>query len=814
MLRSITISNGWRHGRALLLGLTWSLLGMTAVVAQEAPPPSIDEAQATAREAETPIPPLADATAEAEAEIARAVDEDRITFDVRLDDSRGGGTVKGAAGSFELQEEEWLTASDGLVLRYKDIVLRADRARIDIPSNTLVAEGNITLDQGPQRLTGESLEYDLDTQTGRLTNATAYVHPDYYFYGSEISKVGPQDFTVLDGTFTSCSAEVPPWDIRLSRANITLDDYAHIYNARIRAKRLPLLYVPYIVWPTVTDRASGFLIPKPGFSENKGAYLGLAYFQTFGRSADATFYADLYSEEFFGVGAEVRYRPSERTTGTIRGFVIDEPDMFDRMETFGSQIDPTLTDEGETRWKLEYFHETVWDKWKAVVAFQDFSDFDYQQDWERSLRNQTRPDIYSYAFLNGDFGQQSVSVLVDRRERISSSGLDDIRHQLPEITYNLRPTKLVDGAVPIYLSVASSLNYFALDIADTNLDYGRFDALPLFTAPLSELPWLSVTVSAGARFTHYTDSLSEDLSEVSGESLNRTFGTGSVEVVGPSFARIYENEIGRFSKFKHIIEPQITYTYVDEFDDQARVLRFDTIDTLQLRNDVVVAIVNRIIAKPKDESEGGAYEIASFSLAQAYNFDNRFPGQVSNNLCFGQGFDPLSDCPDSTQEGPLLAAFRFNPSTFTSLRADATYNTLFNEFQAVSLSGGIGWSANSGIGVTWYRNLTLDFFDDGSLNSQVTNDQLQLFTKFELVKDRLFFDSEVSYDIELSEVLQQRHFLRYESQCYGLSLEVRQSTFGNNRIANPDFETTDVRLSLSLKNVGTFLDISGGTDSF
>ena len=55
------------------------------------------------------------------------------------------------------------------------------------------------------------------------------------------------------------------------------------------------------------------LIPNIGYSDRRGAYLGLAYYQTLGRSYDTTFHVDLYSEEYLGVGNEFRYRPSEGT---------------------------------------------------------------------------------------------------------------------------------------------------------------------------------------------------------------------------------------------------------------------------------------------------------------------------------------------------------------------------------------------------------------------------------------------------------------------------------------------------------------------
>ena len=115
--------------------------------------------------------------------------DDRITFDVKLDDERGGGRVVGFAGDFDYQEGQHLIATGGVRLKYRDLQLQADTARIDIPENLLTAEGDVVLDEGPRRLVGDVLEYDLNTQTGSVTNATAYVADQYYFTGDEIKKI-------------------------------------------------------------------------------------------------------------------------------------------------------------------------------------------------------------------------------------------------------------------------------------------------------------------------------------------------------------------------------------------------------------------------------------------------------------------------------------------------------------------------------------------------------------------------------------------------------------------------------------------------
>lgn len=733
---------------------------------------------------------------------------DKVTFDVRLSEENGGGRVKGTAGDFQLEADQYLVATGGVVLEYQDLRLEARRLRVDIPANVLTAEGDVILDEGPRRIEAESLEWDLGTRTGRFVEATAFVAPDYYFSGAEVRKTGDLTFSITDGVFTSCEGDVPAWSIALSRATVTMEEYARIKNARLKFKRLPVFYVPYLVWPATTERSSGWLVPKPGWSSRRGAQLSLAYYQTLGRSADTTFYFDLSSDEYLGIGNELRYRPSEGTNGLLEAYFLSEPeDAFENEPIF----DPSR-ERGDDRWKLVWEHRTddLWGDWRGVIDLQLYSDFDYLKDVERSVRRQTRAFVYSNAYLSKNAGPHSFNLMVDQRERILGNRSEDIRRQLPEAEYRLRSTQL--GNTPIYFQAAANLHYFSIEQEPppdsgglgTTQEYGRIDLAPTFSFPLSTLPWLSAKVELGGRVTHYTESRPGDDTPAgeAGEEITRSFETAAVEIVGPSFSRVFGEdpapgqtassedgeELGRFSKLKHIVEPRIEYSYVGEFEDAERILLFDEIDTFRSRNFAKFSLINRLLAKPADEDEGGAFEIASFELAQIYNFDDSL-GQTSAD---GQ----------ETSDGPLLASLRLNPSRDTSVKADLTYDTLQSEIEALSLTGDTRIGRH-GFGVTWFTRWRETLLPGDEVDFVTSSDQLRLFTSLAL-GSRLTFDAQVSLDLEASETLNQRFVFDWQGSCYHWILELRETRFRGE-------EERDVRFLLDLKNVGTFLDVN---DSF
>ena len=735
---------------AAALVLTVAAANAQAPVTPAAPSPPQDPVPAT------PAPPAAPP------EPAPAA-ADRITFEVKFPDDKGGGKATGSAGGIDYESEDLAVASGGVELRYQDVTVHADTVSVDLAKKELTAQGNVVLDQGPRRLAGDTLRFALESKTGTVSNASAYVNPDYYFRGTEIAKVADDVYTVTDGVFTSCAGDSPPWSFRVSHARVEVESYARVKHATLRVKNVPVFYLPYVLWPVKTERTAGLLIPNFGYNRTRGSYIGLAYFVPIGRSFDTTLFADLYGREYYGIGDEFRYRPSEETEGVFKGYVVRDP----------------LRD--EDRWKVSFDHESrdILGSMRGVVSYRDYSDFEFFRDFERGLNEATLRTLYSQAFLSGSWGPQSLNVLLDDRRTFISADTIVRQRQLPEIEYRLRPMRL--GRTPLYLELQSSANYFSIDRSDTYDDsYGRADLFPELSLPLRTVPWLSMALSAGGRATWYGDTTDETGAALSGESVTRVFPTAGAEVVGPSFSRIYSTPA---AKWKHVVEPRWTYAFLGDFDDGDHIPLFDEVDIAEPANIGRFALVNRLLWKPSaaGDTKVGAREVLSLELAQAYSFDDTQPLQRSGEL--------------TEAWSPLTAQLRWAPSELTNLRAQASFSTLHDGLESTALSGTVGVGKNKNLGVTWFTRYN-------AASGETLSDQLSLSANLNL-RQRLQLLGQVNYDIESAELQQQRLVVGWNAQCWGFRLELRE-------FRALDRRDRDYRFALSLKNVGTFLDLGGG----
>ena len=140
--------------------------------------------------------------------------------------------------------------------------LTADYIEYNLDTQLAKAKGNVTLQQDNDTLRCDAFEINLDTQVGQVHNAEMFLKQDnFHIKGKEIEKISTDKYIILNGTITTCDAPNPPWRIDAKEINLTADGYAKVKNSFFKIKGVPILYIPYAVFPAKTKRATGLLMP-------------------------------------------------------------------------------------------------------------------------------------------------------------------------------------------------------------------------------------------------------------------------------------------------------------------------------------------------------------------------------------------------------------------------------------------------------------------------------------------------------------------------------------------------------------------------
>lgn len=670
---------------------------------------------------------------------------------------------EGEGGRQTLVEEDvWeadAPAGKLVTVEYQDVVLKARHVRAEIKRKVVTADGDVEVRQGNNVLRGERIDLDLESKTGVVTAGSVDLDGGIHLKGELIAKVGPRTFTLEGASLSSCEGAHPAWEFRFTRGRVTLDDYARLTAVHWRLGGVPLLYLPYMLWPALRDRASGFLIPAIGYSSSRGGLLGLSYFQTLGRSADATFLLEPYSKGPIGMGVELRARASEGTA--FEG-------------TYYAARDTTLeTDWGwKTRGLLKA--DDLARGLRGVASWLDFSSIEFFQAWERDFGLSATRSVRSEAFLTWTRDPVSANLRWNREDALFGS-YDVITERRPVLELRLRPTPLLDQHVFAEADVSAGILRAERGLGQPSGQYDRVDVYPRVNVPLSPLPWLSSQASAGYRFTSYGASVSPDGTTLLDDRYDRGFFTAGLELVGPSFSRIFESGFGPFTRLKHVLEPRFDWTYVTQPDGLEKTPQFDTVDFMRPENSMRYALVQRLLAKGKS---GAAQEIGSLEIGRTYYF--QFPPVSTNSGIL----TPQSN-------SPLDVILRVAGGAGLNLDARTTFDESVSRMTQVSVT-----ASASGRD----RALAFSLFTSRPAGDSPSSTQLRLVGGTPIVPKKLRVDLQVAWDFSGHKLLEGRGLLTYEAACFKILAEYRDLRIG---VA----PSRDVRIGISLKNIGSFLDV-------
>lgn len=221
-----------------------------------------------------------------------------------------------------IQEGEIVEANGNVRVNWASNALRAGVLRLEKVRGRLVAGGGLLLTAPDYGVTADSLELFLENETGRFDNVQISLgdRPGG-FGGRVVEKDLGQRYVVRDGYYTTCHLREdgnPDWDISSEKIEVQADSHGTMQNGLLRVRGIPVLYVPYMVFPVGDERRSGLLQPNIGHSSVTGAIYYQPYFWAIDKHMDLTTTFGLETSARIGLVNEFRYAPSKDTKGAFQ----------------------------------------------------------------------------------------------------------------------------------------------------------------------------------------------------------------------------------------------------------------------------------------------------------------------------------------------------------------------------------------------------------------------------------------------------------------------------------------------------------------
>ena len=205
--------------------------------------------------------------------------------------------------------KETLIAKGHTVLQSEGVTLRADEIVYDQSVQKAWARGNVMFVSGLLVAVADEVSVDVRTLEANvkgglflrkknvteeqlLAARTPYElkktgETELTITGNHIQRVGKNEFRVDELSFTPCDCDPtePSWRVEAHRADVELGERALLTWPVIYVYQVPVFAVPWLYVP-LSERRTGFLVPKPNSSKRTGFSLEAPFFLTLGDSYD------------------------------------------------------------------------------------------------------------------------------------------------------------------------------------------------------------------------------------------------------------------------------------------------------------------------------------------------------------------------------------------------------------------------------------------------------------------------------------------------------------------------------------------------
>lgn len=482
-----------------------------------------------------PVEDVIPVFAEAQATTGTRADRAQQPTDIAGDEAVG---VDGAV--MNLQGNVALTRGDQF--------LGADKLTYDSETERYVAEGSIRYQDAGMRLVAERAEGNQATDQHEISNLRYQLVSRRGNGGADSITLNGVEGSLHGSTYSTCPPDDRRWELRAKRIDINTEEGMGVArNAVLRIGKVPVLYVPWIMFPVDERRRTGLLFPsisnsnRNGFDWRQPIYLNLA------PNYDATISPRVMSARGAMLGAEFRYL-HETGAGSLSGASMPNDKLRDR-------------DRGHFAFNA---FENLGSHWQARSNLMWISDPRYFEDFNSSIAGIAVTSAQSNLGLYGRGRHWEAALMADYWQ------LADFTLGEDSLPYNQMPRAFVHWDRPLARWFTAGIDAEAVRFAHAVRDGGsRVDLKPYISMPLEGASWFLKPTLAW-RYTAYQ--LDDSLATTFGEkSPRRSLPIASVDA-GLFFDR--DTEIDD-EPYLHTLEPRLFYLHAP-YRNQDNIPLFDT----------------------------------------------------------------------------------------------------------------------------------------------------------------------------------------------------------------------------------------------
>ena len=345
----------------------------------------------------TQEPDVADETQEEEAPSERLNPETDIPEE---------GTVLGDGDNLSMVDN-FVRIHGNALVKFEDVILRADHIWADFDENLMRASGNVHLKVGNEETYSDELVFNLENKKGIARDGFTYSDP-WYFGGSEIFKIEENKSYVRGATLTTCTLKYPHYYFSVSEVIVRMNEELIAKNIVLRIGGFPLFYFPAMRRDLRKGKIAKIIV-KVGTSSYQGPYISIIQPLVRKRRYDAALLYDRSGRRGQGFGFEGKYRFNDTKFQEIHIAVPPDatPNQRSKLEEKADELQDRLDGEYDRYWLKQLFLEykiTDDDVARAKERAEEIRTQTLEEDADFAQIAQSNSDHSDTRYDGGDIG--------------------------------------------------------------------------------------------------------------------------------------------------------------------------------------------------------------------------------------------------------------------------------------------------------------------------------------------------------------------------------------------------------------------------
>lgn len=222
-------------------------------------------------------------------------------------------------------DEDRIELTGNVVLTYGDVEIRAghiiyDRKTGDITAEPTLKDGRTVglphFTRGTEKFSGARMVYSTTTRKGRVWEGRA-TSREYHIRGEHAMLDSLDNVFLRDLSISTCDADHEHYRFKVDRLKMVENDKAIARNVTFELGPVPVMWLPFYVFPLQQGRRSGVLTPSIGSNSRDGfSVSNLGYYYAPNDYWDATLSATLREQGGMLLDGDVVYHVRNRVRGS------------------------------------------------------------------------------------------------------------------------------------------------------------------------------------------------------------------------------------------------------------------------------------------------------------------------------------------------------------------------------------------------------------------------------------------------------------------------------------------------------------------